>query len=242
MTLTTQSRSAFADKAFVAGPSFDVEAFAARHGGVAFSVAKAGTLLFAQGERADCMFYLQRGQVQITAISAQGKEAILGVLRPGDFCGEGCLLGPRPRTATATCIASSVVARLERGNVLQAIRSDAAVAEFFVTVALQSSVRLRESLISQLFDSSEIRLARILLLLAGYGTPGCEPAVIRNIDQEALAQMVGTTRSRVNYFMNKFRKLGYIDYDSAIFVYAGLQDFVLQEDRSALTDRTRASA
>jgi CRP-like cAMP-binding protein len=144
--------------------SFDVEAFAANYGGVALSRLKPGTVLYSQGEPADARYYLQDGQLQITVVSSQGKEGILGVLEPGDFCGEGGLLANRIRVATATCIADSVVARIERASAVRAIRENAEIAGFFLAFALRRVVDLRENLISQLFDSAETRLARVAAL------------------------------------------------------------------------------
>jgi len=196
-------------------------------------------VLYSQGESADALYYLQDGQIQITVVSSQGKEGILGVLEPGGFCGEGCLLGNRMRVATAVCMTDCAVARLEAASVVRAIRKDPEIAELFVVVALTKVVQLREGLISQLFDSSEKRLARALLLLANYDRRRGAANVIRNIDQEGLAQMIGTTRSRVNHFMNKFRRLGYIDYDgNAIVVHASLTNVALYED----TDDAMAAA
>lgn len=152
--------------------SFDVDAFAASYGGVTVSRFKAGDVLYAQGDPADAMFYLQDGQVQLTVVSSQGKEGILSLLDPGSLCGEGCLLGNRVRVATAACIADSVAARLERASVIRAVREDPAIAELFVVFALKQVVELRENLISQLFDSSERRLARALVLLANHSRGG----------------------------------------------------------------------
>ncbi len=211
--------------------SFNVDAFAASYGGVAVSRFRSGTVLYSQGEPADSMYYLQDGQLQSAVVSSQGKEGILGVLEPGDFCGEGCLLGNRIRVATVACLADSVVARFERASALRAIREDAAIAGFFLTFALRRVVDLRENLISQLFDCSEKRLARALLLLASHGRNAKPNNVIRNVDQEGLAQMIGTTRSRVNYFMNKFRRLHYIDYDGDIIVvYRSVSNVALRDD------------
>jgi CRP-like cAMP-binding protein len=195
------------------GRSFDVDSFAARYGGVTRSAFKAGALVYSQGAPADAVFYIVHGQIQLTVLSDQGKEAIIGILDAGDFCGEACLIGERMLVSTATCLANSSVARLERTAVMQAIHADPHFAEFYLVYTLIRSVRLRDSLIGHLFYSSEGRLARTLLLLADNGGDCGGDAVIGKIDQEALAQMVGTTRSRVNFFMTKFRKLGYIDYN-----------------------------
>ncbi len=206
----------------------NVEALAANYGGVTVSRLRSGAVLYSQGEPANSMYYVQDGQLQITVVSSQGKEGILGVLGSGDFCGEGCLLGSRIRVATVTCIANSLVARLERTSVLRAVRENSEIAAFFLAFALRRVVDLRENLISHLFDSSEKRLARALALLGKHGGNGGSKHVIRNVDQEALAQMIGTTRSRVNYFMNKFRRLNYIDYDGdSIVVYRSLSNVAL---------------
>jgi CRP/FNR family cyclic AMP-dependent transcriptional regulator len=202
--------------------SFDVEAFAARHSGVTVSKFKPGAALFAQGERANCLFYVHRGRVGITIVSTEGREANIGVVDTGHFCGEGCLIGDRTRVATATCIEDSTIARMERGTVIRALRQDQLFTDVFVGYLLSSVVQLREALLSQLIESSDIRLARVLVKLANCGTGSDERAVITNVSQESLAHMVGTTRARVNYFMNKFRKLGYIDYDGEIIVHKSL--------------------
>jgi CRP/FNR family transcriptional regulator, cyclic AMP receptor protein len=195
----------------------DVEAFATRYGGVATFILKAGATLYAQGQPASCLFYVQKGRVRLSVLSAKGKEAVLAVLDAGDFCGEDCLTGDRIRVSTANCVADAIVARLEHSSVGRAIRQDPQFAEFYLAYVLQRAALQREQLISQFFDSSEQRLARVLLSLTRCGRR-TDP-VIRAFDQEALAQMVGTTRSRINYFMNKFRNLGYIDYGGDIVVY-----------------------
>lgn len=201
--------------------AFDLDRFASDYGGVAVSKCGVGTVLYRQGEPADSLYYVQSGQVQITVVSRQGKEAILNLVDPGGWCGEGCLLGNRRRVATATCIADSGIARLDHTNVIRAIRQNPAIAEFFVGFALRKVVELRENLISQLFETSERRLARALLILANHGRSGAKDHVIRNLDQESFAQMIGTTRSRVNHFMNKFRRLGYIDYEGGTILVHG---------------------
>jgi CRP/FNR family transcriptional regulator, cyclic AMP receptor protein len=200
------------------GKSFDVAAFAKKYGGVAVSSLKSGSVVYGQGEPADAMYFLQSGQIQITVLSSQGKEGILGLVDAGSFCGEGCLLGNRIRAATATSTTLSVVARFERASIIRAVRENPAIAEFFVVLALSKAIQLRENLISQLFDSSEARLARALLLLANHSPDGGSKNIIKNVDQEGLAQMIGTTRSRVNHFMNKFRKLGFIDYQGGVIL------------------------
>lgn len=221
----SESRSSYlrADEtAFAAALSFDVAAFAARHGGMTEAKFKVGASLFAQGEPANCLYFIDQGQVQLSVLSTQGKAAIIGLLNPGDFCGDSCLIGEQPRLATALCITDAVVKRLERANVVRAIQEDACFAEFYVKYALSRTARLTDRLLSQLIDSSEQRLARLLLFLADYEKNGGKGTVIGNLDQELLAQMIGTTRSRVNFFMNKFRDLGYIDYNGDIVVHGSL--------------------
>jgi CRP-like cAMP-binding protein len=208
----------FVAATFDTGRPFVVESFAARYGGVTVVKLEPGAILFTQGDPGTELFYLSHGQVQISVVSPLGKEAIITVLDPGQFCGEGCLLGDRERVATATCVAPSTVARVERTSVVRAVREDPAFAEFFLVYSLKSVVRLRDDVASQLFDDSEKRLARTLLLLAHYGAQGRDETRISNVGQEALAQMVGTTRSRVNHFMNKFRDRRYIDYDDGVIV------------------------
>ena len=232
MSGTGNGRAPVLGGAFESKQAIDLDAFASRYGGVSVSTLRPGTPLFSQGEPATCMFHMLSGQAQATVVSKLGKEAIIGMVEAGDFCGEGCLIGERTRIATVTCIVDSTVARLERSSIVRAVQQDPLFAEFFLVYELSRAVRLRENLISQLFDSCERRLARTLLVLANYGKEGVEP-VISNLDQEALAQMIGTTRSRVNYFMNKFRKLGYIDYNGHIEVHGSLLSVVDQDPRVA---------
>ncbi len=210
--------------------SFDVEAFAARHSGVTVSRFKPGGVLFTQGDGADSVFYVHRGRVGITVISARGREANIAIVDPGDFCGEACLIGDRTRVATATCILDSTVVRMEQAAVINAIRQNRLFGDLFFAHLLSSVVQLREILLSHLIESSEVRLARILMKLANYGTYSQKGTVITNVSQELLAQMVGTTRARINYFMNKFRRLGYIDYDKQIVVHQTLMAVLSDRD------------
>jgi len=216
---------------------FDLVSFARRHGGVTKYALGRGSRLFAQGELANEMFYLDQGQIQLSVISVQGRRAIVGILTAGDFCGETCLAGEPKQLATATCIADSVVARIAQPIVTRAIQQDPGFAEFCVTYFLNRSARLTERLISQFFDSSESRLARILLQLSNHGSER-GPTVIRNLDQEALAQLIGTSRSRTNYFMNKFRELGHIRYDgyNYVVVHDSMSQVVSHQNRFAAPD------
>lgn len=210
--------------------SFDVQAFAAIYGGVTRLRIPAGATIYAGGEPPDCLFYIETGQALLKVVSPQGKEAIIAVLDAGEFCGDGCVAGHPLPMSTAKCITDSIIIRLEKTNMIRALRQDRAFAEFYLAYVLNRVGRLRDSLISQLTDTSERRLARILLQLSNYGQAGRNGTIIRNVDQEALAQMVGTTRSRINQFMNKFRRLGYINYNGEIVVQGSLWDAVLNED------------
>jgi CRP/FNR family cyclic AMP-dependent transcriptional regulator len=214
---------------FVGVPAFDSVVLIARYGGaVGLKIAET-QIIYAQGDPADSIYYIQKGQIQLTVLSVEGKEAVIGILGAGDFCGEGCLVGEPLRTLSATALTECVVARLEKSTALRALHEDLSFSEFLVTYVLKRTSRLTDSLVDQLFNSSEKRLARILLLLANYGKEGRSDTVIGKIDQETLAQMIGATRSRVNFFMNKFRKLGLIDYNGQIHVHSSLLRVVLHD-------------
>jgi CRP-like cAMP-binding protein len=219
------------------GPPFDPAVFGAKYGGVIGSSYGAKHALYSQGDAADCIFYFQKGRAQIKVISKEGKEAVIAVVEAGDFCGEGCLVGEPLRMSTAATITESQVLRLEKAAVIRAIHDEPAFAEFFLMYVLNRTVRLTDDLIDQMFNSSEKRLARILLLLANYGKAGRVETVISKIDHQTLAQMVGTTRSRVNFFMNKFRRLGYIDYNDHISVHSSLLNVVLLDQPGALDEQ-----
>ena len=208
---------------------FDPIADLSKYGGLVASDFGAKQPVFSQGDAADCVFYIQKGQIQLTVISMQGKEAVIAVLGAGDFCGEGCLVGEPLRMATATTMTQCVVVRLEKAIVIRAIHEDLEFSEFLVTYVLKRTARLTDNLVDQLFNSSEKRLARVLLLLANYGKEGRTETVINKVDQETLAQMIGATRSRVNFFMNKFRKLGLIEYNGHINVHSSLLRVVLHD-------------
>jgi CRP/FNR family cyclic AMP-dependent transcriptional regulator len=210
------------------GP-FDPSSYLSKFGGVTVSRIGEKHILFSQGDVADCIFYIREGQIQVTVVSMEGKEDVIALLDAGDFCGEGCLVGEPLRMSTATTMTGCVVARLEKPAVIRAIHEDAAFSEFLVTYVLKRTARLTDTLVDQLFNSSEKRLARVLLLLANYGKEGRSETVINKIDQETLAQMIGATRSRVNFFMNKFRKLGLIEYNGQIHVHSSLLRVVLHD-------------
>ena len=185
--------------------------------------------VFRQGDIADAVFYLQAGKVKLAVVSEQGKEAVVAILTPHVFFGEGCLAGQPKRMATATAMAPSVIVRLEKAAILEVIHKEPAFSELFIAHLLERSIRVEADLVDQLFNSSEKRLARVLLLLANFGKDGTPEPVIAKISQETLAQMIGTTRARVSFFMNKFRKLGFIEYNGGIEVHSSLLNVVLHD-------------
>ena len=185
--------------------------------------------IFSQGDRADAVFFVQRGKVKLTVLSRQGKQAVVALLGPGDFFGEGCLAGQPLRMATATALTESSVLRLPKQAMIRALHRDAVFSEVFTTYLLSRNIRMEEDLVDQLFNSSEKRLARILLLLANFGKEGRPEPVVPKISQETLAEMVGTTRSRISFFMNKFRKLGFIEYNGGLKVHSSLLNVIVHE-------------
>jgi CRP-like cAMP-binding protein len=185
--------------------------------------------VFAQGDVADTVFYIQKGKVKVTVLSDQGKEAVVGILEPGQFFGEGSMNGHRLRISTATAMDHCVITAITRNAMLAALHDEPQFSEMFMAYLLTRNSRIEEDLIDQLFNSSERRLARILLLLANFEKTGSPQPISPNISQETLAEMIGTTRSRVSHFMNKFRKLGLIDYNGQIEVHNSLLSAVLHE-------------
>ncbi|MGA3341679.1 MAG: Crp/Fnr family transcriptional regulator, partial [Methylocella sp.] len=187
-------------------------------------------IVFSQGDPADAVFFLQTGKVKITVVSKLGKEAVVAILGTNEFFGEGCLAGQAQRIATAATMTDSVVVRLEKAAILRVIRQEPAFAELFIAHLLGRTIRAESDLVDQLFNSSEKRLARLLLLPANFGKEGKPEPMIAKISQETLAEMIGTTRSRVSFFMNKFRKLGFIHYNGGIQVHSSLLNLVLHEE------------
>jgi CRP/FNR family cyclic AMP-dependent transcriptional regulator len=185
--------------------------------------------VFVQGEAADSIFYIHKGKVKLTVVSKQGKEAVVAILGPGDFFGEGCLAGQSVRMFTASTIAECSIMKLQRGAVIGVLHGEPTFSELFIGYLLSRNIRIQEDLVDQLFNSSEKRLARVLLLLANFGKEGKPEPVIPKISQETLAEIVGTTRSRVSHFMNKFRKLGFIDYNGGLQVHSSLLNVVLHD-------------
>ena len=187
-------------------------------------------IIFSQGKPADAVFYIQKGKVKVTVISEQGKEAVVAVLGADEFCGEGCLTGQPLRLATATAMTECEIMRLEKETMIRVLHEEPAFSEFFVSHLLTRTSRVEADLVDQLFNSSEKRLARALLLLANFGKDGRPEPIIAKVSQETLAEMIGTTRSRVSFFMNKFRKLGLIDYNGHLEIHSSLLNVVLHEE------------
>jgi CRP/FNR family transcriptional regulator, cyclic AMP receptor protein len=185
--------------------------------------------IFRQGDPADAVFFVRRGKVKLAVTSKQGKEAIVATLDAGDFFGEGCLAGQLLRMATATAMTDCVLVRIEMRAMARLLHEKHDISELFVTHLLSRNIRYEEDLVDQLFNSSEKRLARILLLLSHFGKESRAEPVLPKINQESLAQMVGTTRSRVSHFMNKFKKLGFIDYNGGLTVNSGLLSIILHD-------------
>jgi CRP/FNR family transcriptional regulator, cyclic AMP receptor protein len=215
-------------------PSFDPKSFLAMVGeGRGVGTYRKGQLIFSQGDAADAVFYIQEGKVKVTVVSEQGKEAVVAILEVNDFFGEGCLAGQAQRISTVVTMTDCVIARLEKAAIVRVIHEEPAFSEMFIAHLLGRSIRVEADLVDQLFNSSEKRLARLLLLLANFGKEGKPEPIIAKMSQETLADMIGTTRSRVSYFMNKFRKLGFIDYngdyDGGIAVHSSLLNAVLHE-------------
>ena len=211
-------------------PKFNPVAFLAKVGeGRSIGTYSVDQAVFLQGDTADAVFYLQEGKVKLAVVSEQGKEAVVAILTPHVFFGEGCLAGQTKRMATATAMAPSVIVRLEKAAILEVIHKEPAFSELFIAHLLERSIRVEADLVDQLFNSSEKRLARVLLLLANFGKDGTPEPVIAKISQETLAQMIGTTRARVSFFMNKFRKLGFIEYNGGIEVHSSLLNVVLHD-------------
>jgi CRP/FNR family cyclic AMP-dependent transcriptional regulator len=186
-------------------------------------------ILFSQGDAADAVFYIKKGKVKVTVVSRQGKEAVIAILGSDEFVGEGCLTGQPKRLATASALSECVIMRVAKTEIQQALRDDPAFSQMFMSHILLRNARVEEDLLDQLFNSTEKRLARLLLLLANFGKEGRPEPLIAKISQETLAEMIGTTRSRVSHFMNKFRKSGFIDYNGHLEVHSSLLSVVLAD-------------
>jgi CRP-like cAMP-binding protein len=213
-----------------AKPAFDPKLFLAReNGGRTVSKVRKNQVIFSQGDLADSVFYIRDGKVKVTVISEQGKEAVVAVLGPDEFLGEGCLTGQLRRVATAKALTECEIMRLDKKVVVRVLHDEPAFSEMFISHLLMRTLRVEADLVDQLFNSSEKRLARALLLLANFGKEGKPETVIAKISQETLAEMIGTTRSRVSKFMNKFRKMGFIKYNGSLEVHSSLLSVVLHD-------------
>ena len=213
-----------------ANPIFEPKQFLAKVGeGKTILEFSKDQIIFAQGDVANTVFYIQKGRVKVVVISEQGKEAVVGILEPGQFFGEGCMNGHSLRIATTTAMEECLITAISKTAMLAALQDEPKFSELFMAYLLTRNSRIEEDLIDQLFNSSEKRLARLLLLLANFGKEGSPQPISPNISQETLAEMIGTTRSRVSFFMNKFRKLGFISYNGKIEVNSSLLNAVLYD-------------
>lgn len=209
---------------------FDPKVFLAKaEGGRTIDSYKAEQVLFTQGEGADSVFYVIAGNVKVSVVSSQGKEAVVAMLGADEFCGEGCLAGQTRRMATAMAISDCEIMRIDKKAIIRVLQDEPAFSEMFIAHLLKRTIRVEEDLVDQLFNSSEKRLARALLLLANFGKEGKPEAIIGKVSQETLAEMIGTTRPRVSHFMNKFRNLGFIDYNGKLVVHSSLLSVVLND-------------
>jgi CRP/FNR family cyclic AMP-dependent transcriptional regulator len=211
--------------------TFDPQTFLAKVGdGRTIAAYRKNQPIFAQGDPADSLFYIQKGKVKLTVVSKHGKEAIVAVLGPADFFGEGCLAGQQRRMATAAALSDSSIVRIAKPAAVRVIRAQPRFSELFMSYLLSRNIRIEEDLVDRLFNSSEKRLARILLLLANFGKDGKPEQVLPKVSQETLAEMVGTTRARVSFFMNRFRKLGFVHYNGGgLEVHSSLLNIVLHD-------------
>jgi len=211
--------------------SFNSKTFLAKVGkGRSIGKYRKGQVVFSQGDTGDAVFYVQKGKVKITVVSEQGKEAVVAIPGTDDFFGEGCLAGQAQRISTVTAMMDTVIARLEKSAIVRVIHDEPAFSETFIAHLLGRNIRVEADLVDQLFNSSEKRLARMLLMLANFGKDSKPEPIIAKVSQEVLAEMIGTTRSRVSFFMNKFRQLGFIDYNgSGIEIHSSLLNAVLHD-------------
>jgi CRP-like cAMP-binding protein len=217
-------------KATSGNPAFDVKLFLDSAGlGRKVSKFQAKETLFAQGDTAKNILYIQEGTVKLSVVNEAGKEAVVSILGPGDFLGEGCLADQPICMATAVAVTATTALLIEKNEMIRVLHAEHDFSDRFIAYMLTRNIRVEEDLVDQLFNSSEKRLARTLLLLARYGAPGDAKTVLPKVSQETLAEMIGTTRSRVNFFMNKFRKLGFIEYNGEIHVHNSLLNVVLHD-------------
>ena len=220
---------------------FDPKAFLSKvNGGERISDYRKNQIVYRQGDPADAVFYIHNGKAKKTVVSEQGKEAVVALLGAGDFFGEGSLAGESLRLATVSALTKCTIARISKPDITRVIHEEPAFAELFIAHLLARNSRVEEDLVDQLFNSSEKRLARILLLLANFGKEGRPEPIIAKVSQETLAEMIGTTRARVSHFMNKFRKLGLIDYNGQIELHSSLLNMVLHDKPEIKQDDSNA--
>ncbi len=186
-------------------------------------------IVFSQGDPAEAVFYVQTGKVKLAVVSPEGKEAVVGILGAGDFFGEGCLSTETLRMATASALVNCQIVRLEKAAIIRVLHNEPEFSALFISYLLARNIRIQEDLVDQLFNSSEKRLARVLLILANFGKEGKAETIVPKVSQETLAEMIGTTRSRVSFFMNRFRKLGFIDYNGGLRVHNSLLGVILHD-------------
>jgi CRP-like cAMP-binding protein len=222
-------------------PAFDLAALLLKIGdGHSATLVPKSNVVFSQGDDADAVFFIQKGSVKITVVSEQGKEAIVAILGDDDFFGEGCLAGQRKRIASVKTLADSMIIRFGKDAIIKLIHSESEFSDVFTAYLLTRTIRVEADLVDQLFNSSEKRLARLLLLLVNFGVGNESDPKIIKISQETLAEMIGTTRSRVSHFMNKFRKLGFISYNGHIEVHRSLLNVVLHDHPHIAADNPGA--
>ena len=211
-------------------PSFNPKAFLAQVGsGKTNLTSSKNQTVFSQGDAADAVFYIQAGKVQLSVVSKRGKEAVVAILEPSAFFGEGCLAGQLVCTATATAVGKSTIIRIDKQAMLAALHAEPTFSALFMEYLLSRNVRIQEDLVDHLFNSAEKRLARVLLLMAHFGKDSKPVEIIGKISQHTLAEMIGTTRSRVSFFLNKFRKLGFIEYNGRMHVHSSLLNVLLHD-------------
>ena len=198
-------------------------------GGKSESKYQRDRIVYSQGDPADVVFYVQTGRIKVTVVSEQGKEAVVAILQPGNFCGEECLTGHKLRMATVSALSECVLIRMPKESIIRALHDDPEFSELFTTYLMERNIRVQEDLVDQLLNSTEKRLARLLLILANYGKEDRPDPIVPKINQETLAEMIGTSRTHVNFFMNKFRQLGFIEYNGAIKVNRSLLNMLLHE-------------
>jgi CRP/FNR family transcriptional regulator, cyclic AMP receptor protein len=211
-------------------PRFDARRFLTSVGaGRSSAAVKPKEIVYRQGDAADAVYYIEAGKIQITVVSEQGKEGVIAMLEPGEFFGEGCIAGQPFRMASATATAKSTIIRIEMAAMIRVLHEQPAMSEMFMAFLLSRNIQIEADLVDQLFNSSERRLARLLLLLANFGKEGKLESIIPTINQDILAAKVGTTRSRINFFMNKFRKLGFIEYNGGLKIHTSLLNVIVHD-------------